>query len=848
MRTSAFVKVAISLIGVASLVPLVAPAAVPTVSAVGGIELVFVGRANSGSGLAGSEIAAFDPESDRLFVTNGSTNEIDIFDITDPSTPALVSSVDLASLGVTGIQSVASKNGVVAVAAQYGTKVEDGRVFVMDTDGTIDSRAPLGVEVGALPDSVHFTPDGAKVVTADEGEPLDYCLDGGNPVPASDPEGSVSVIDIRSTDLVSRRIDFSGFDALAQDIRDAGGRIYGPNASVAQDLEPEYVAISSDSRTAFVTLQENNAVAEVDLATASVRRIMGLGYKDYSSGTNKLDPSDRDSATNSGINIANHPVKGMYQPDGVGTYTQNGVRYFVTANEGDAREYPCFLGGTNPASAEAEDVRAASVADASITGGTDNALLGRLNVTRVEPSVIDGGSGKYTEIFTLGGRSISVWSAPSSTGVQSATLLADSASQIEERIATEIPDYFNADWNTVTGLPNAKDTRSDNKGPEPEGMAVGQVYGKVYAFTGLERVGGIMAFDITAAATGTISIADYVNSSDFTGNGGANFATAGAPAGDVSPEGLLFVSATDSPTGVPLVIAAHELSGTTAIYEVRGTPTAPTAPTSLKVSRSGAGATATWLAPIDDGGQPIVGYTTTFTPTSGPVVTCESETTSCTVASLPTGSYTVQVSAVTAEGNGAASSTVTYIQRSAPTAPGQPSITKVGDGTSFTISWPAVTAYPSVNRYVVVGSRNGSPIGTVCVATTTSCTIEGLTAAARYSFVVRAGNSVGLSPASPSVTERAGRIPAAPSNLTVTNPYSGTVRASWSPVTAVPAVIGYRVTVRLDGEIEGFCTTTASIRNCTITDLPEGVELTVNVRAVNVLGRGLIETELITLG
>ena len=849
MRTSAFFPLVISAVGVASLCPLVVPAAVPTASAVAGIDLVYVGRAVSGSGLGGSEIAAFDPESDRLFVTNGATNQIDIFDITDPSAPVDVASVDLASLGATGIQSVAARGGRVAVAAQYGAKIDNGRVFVMDTNGVIDSRAPLGVDVGALPDSVHFSPDGSKIVTADEGEPLNYCLDGlGNPIAANDPEGSVSIIDVGGVDLVSRRVDFSAFDVLAQDIRDAGGRIYGPNATVAQDVEPEYVAISSDSRTAFVTLQENNAVAEVDLATATVRRIMGLGYKDYGIGSNQLDPSDRDSASNGGINIAHHPVKGMYQPDAIGTYTQSGVRYFVTANEGDAREWPCLLGGVDPNVAQAEDVRAASVADASVTGGTDNALLGRLNVTRFEPSVIDAGTGKYTSLFTLGGRSISVWSAPAGTGVQSATLLADSAAQIEQRIAVELPASFNSDWNTATGTPNAIDTRSDNKGPEPEGLAIGQVYGKVYAFTGLERVGGIMAFDITAASTGSISIVDYVNSSNFAGNGGANFSTAGAPAGDVSPEGLLFVSATDSPTGVPLVIAAHELSGTTAIYEVRGTPTAAAAPTALAVSRAGSGATASWVAPLDDGGQPIVGYRASFVPSSGPTVTCESEAASCTVASLPTGSYTVSVVALTAEGAGAASTSVVHVQKAAPGVPSALALEKVGYGSTVDLSWSGVTAYPAVNRYVVVGTANGAAMGTVCRTAETTCRITGLTPGTDYTFTVRAGNSVGLSAASGQVAVRAGRIPAAPSNLTLSNPFSGAVRASWSPVAASPAVTSYLVTVLHDGEVDGFCRTTASVRTCTITDLPEGVELDVRARAINLLGRGLVNDETITIG
>jgi DNA-binding beta-propeller fold protein YncE len=319
--------------------PHLQPEAKVAASATIGLELI--GRANSGVGNAGSEIAAFDKDSKRLFVTNGATNKVDIFDIANPSAPVKLGSTDLASAGATGIQSVASKNGKVAVAASVGGNNQaPGRIFLMSTSGVIDSRAPQGIEVGSLPDSVHFSPDGKYVLSANEGEPRDYCLTDGALPTSTDPFGSVSIIDITASTLTATTLDFSAMNSRASEIRTAGGRIYGPGASVAQDIEPEYIAISADSKKAFVTLQENNSVVEIDIVNKKITRLMGLGYKDHSIAGNGLDPSDQDSASNSGINISTWNVKGMYQPDAIATFTDAaGNHYFATANEGDAREY-----------------------------------------------------------------------------------------------------------------------------------------------------------------------------------------------------------------------------------------------------------------------------------------------------------------------------------------------------------------------------------------------------------------------------------------------------------------------------------------------------------------------------
>lgn len=642
------------------------------VSAATGISLEFLGRANSGSGNAGSEIAAFDTKSKRLFVTNGATNNIQIFDIANPSSPALLKNVDLGALGVTGIQSVASKAGYVAAAASVdGNKQAAGKVFLMDVDGNIDKRATTGIVVGSLPDSVHFSPNGKFLLSANEGEPRDYCLTNGVLPTTTDPNGSVSIIDVTATTLTATTLDFSGFNDKAADIRTAGGRIYGPGATVAQDIEPEYIAISGDSKKAFVTLQENNSVAEVDLTTKRITKVMGLGYKDFNATGKGLDPSDQDSSSNSGINIANWPVRGMYQPDAIASFSDDaGNHYFATANEGDAREYKCLLGGLSSGSAQAEDARVSAVgvdgtALASTVATASN--LGRLGVTRFEPSTYTNGGNAltatsatdFTSLYTLGARSLSIWRSPTGTNsIAGATLVGDTGDAIEKKIAELLPTYFNADWSTGTGTPSAKDSRSDNKGPEPEGLAVAKVFGRTVAFVGLERIGGVMAFDISSPSQPTYLT--YTNSSVFTGVGGANFATAGAPAGDVSPEGVLFVKASESPTGDPLLIVAHELSGTTAIYKVVSGVTAPSRPTNVVASLSKYSAKVSWAEPEDDGGKPLTSYMVKAIP--GPDF-CTTTTTSCVIKGLQAGvKYRFTVAARNSDTLGTASIASNYVQ------------------------------------------------------------------------------------------------------------------------------------------------------------------------------------------
>ncbi len=479
-----------------------------------------------------AEIVAFDPTSDRLFVTNGADFTIDVIDVSNPNNPTKVNAIALNAFGG-GVNSVAVKNGIVAVAVEAEVKQDPGTVVFFDTDGNLISS----VEVGALPDALTFTPDGQRVVVANEGEPSDdYTVDA---------EGSVSIIDLSGGvgQLTQQNVLLVSFDQFdKQMLIDQGIRIFGPGASVSQDLEPEFVAITPDSKTAWVTLQENNALAKIDLASGQVE-LLPLGLKDYSLPGNGIDPSNEDG----GINIRPVPVFGLYQPDTIATYRANGQTYLVTANEGDARDYSGFS-----EEARVGDLVLDPVAFPNAAELQRDENLGRLKVTTTLGDT--DGDGDYDELYAYGGRSFSIWD-------EDGNLIFDSGDALEQITAAQVPGGFNSDDEE-----NAFDDRSDDKGPEPEALAIGQVGGKTFAFIGLERTSGIVVYDITNPRKPHFE--QYINDRNFEvpimlPDGSVNPAV-----GDVSPEGLTFVSAADSPTGRPLLVAAQEISGTTTVYDV----------------------------------------------------------------------------------------------------------------------------------------------------------------------------------------------------------------------------------------------------------------------------------------
>ena len=491
-----------------------------------------------------AEIVAHDPNTQRLYVVNANSGNVDVLDIYYPANPTLLFQIDTAPYGDSA-NSVAIHNGIVAIAVEADPSQAPGTAAFFNTDGKFLSA----VTVGALPDMLTFTPDGQHVLVANEGEPDEYCLtEDGN---EGDPEGSVSVIRLRNgaanlTQADVRTADFSNFtrNNIHPDIR-----IFGPGATVAQDLEPEYIAVDPDSSRAWVTLQENNAIAVLDIASATITEIFPLGYKDYAQ-DNALDPSDRDD----GINIANWPVSGIYQPDAIAAFQARGETFIITTNEGDARDYICF----------SEEARVGDLTldptvfdDPEFLQQPEN--LGRLKTTTATGDA--DGDGQHETIVNYGARSFSIWSTDGQ-------LLFDSGSDFEQYTAALIPD----DFNSTNDENDSFDNRSDDKGPEPEGVAIGHLRDRIYAFIGLERVGGIIVYDVTDPYQPMF--VQYLNNRNFAGD-----AEAGT-AGDLGPEGILFISTSNSPIGTPLLVIGNEVSGTTTIFSV----TEPVAENAFTVS------------------------------------------------------------------------------------------------------------------------------------------------------------------------------------------------------------------------------------------------------------------------
>lgn len=493
-------------------------------------------------GSASSEINAYDPVSKRAFIVLGGSNQVDVLSL-ETMTPTLVGSFAVPNGG--RVNSVAIKNGLVAIAAEAESRTDSGAIHFYNADLTFGGAVnpAKSMTVGSVPDNVTFSPDGLKLLSANEGEANSYGM-----ANSFNPEGSVSIIDLSGglAGATVRTAGFSQYNTQAASLRAAGVRLIGPGfkagetpgtTTVAQDFEPEYVAVSGDGTKAFVTLQEANAVAVLDIATATFTAIQPMGYKDHSLSGNRLDPSDQDG----GIQLRNIPVKGMYMPDAIAALNTGGQTYYVTANEGDSRVPGDFPGAPN------EETRLSSsgyVLDPTVFAGSNvKTVAGRLNVSNRSGDL--DGDGDFDEIHAFGGRSFSIRDA---TGA----IVYDSGEFIENYIATNFPGRHNTSHGSVT--PNA-DNRSDDKGAEPEAVVIGEVDGRQFAFIGLERAGGVMIFDVTDPLGVTFS--QYLNPLTFD-----------VPLDDRGPEGLTFVHASDSPYGVAMLLVSNEISGSTSIYVI----------------------------------------------------------------------------------------------------------------------------------------------------------------------------------------------------------------------------------------------------------------------------------------
>ncbi|MEK4484682.1 choice-of-anchor I family protein [Psychrobacillus sp. FSL H8-0484] len=492
-----------------------------------------IARYDSGQGETGTEILAYDVESNKGFVTNGAVGGFDILTFADlksgefkqvDSTKRVVIE-DYGIPGVKNITSIASHPtaDLIAIAA-YGEKTDPGYIVFATKDGKYVKH----VKVGALPDMVTFTPDGTKAIVANEGEP--------NKNTTIDPKGSISVIDVAS--LTATPLNFT------EAMLDENVRASYKGASILEQLEPEYVTVSEDSKTAYVTLQENNAIATVDLVNNEILHVKGLGVIDHSIEGNEMDANKDDKKAD----ILKQPILTFHMPDAVDTFTVADKTYIITPNEGDSRDY-ADDGGYSEVSDLGKLKLPISLKAANYKNYTQEELdafdittLAGYKVTT--ENGLNAAGTAYEAIYGYGGRSFSIFDAATMEQVF------DSGSEFEQIIAEKTPQYFNTSSDAIK-----VDNRSDDKGPEPETAVVGEVDGKMYAFIALERYSGIMVYDLTNVAAP--EFVTLISSRDFSLDA----------AGDVSPEGLQFIPASESPTGKALLAATHEVSGTVAVYE-----------------------------------------------------------------------------------------------------------------------------------------------------------------------------------------------------------------------------------------------------------------------------------------
>lgn len=504
------------------------PAPVPSQQ----ISLNYIGSFDpSGTNTSSTEIVVHDSATQRLFTISSITDVFDIINFSNPSQPSVVNTINMAPYG--GITSIAVKNGIIAAASPDTNPQQNGSVVFFDINGNFLKQ----VTVGALPDMVAFSPDGTKVMTANEGEPNDtYTVD---------PEGTISIIDISGgiaglTQSNVTTLNFNAFDSQVAALTATGLRKVRTNNTLSQDLEPEYITISADSQKAWVTLQENNAVAEVNLASKAITGIWGLGKKDMSIPGNGFDASDN----NGEILIANWPVKAYYTPDAVQNYKVGNTNYIVTANEGDEKDLSGFSERTT-VGANAYTLDPAVFPQASVLKAFYN--LGRFRVSNATGNMDDDAD--FEEMAALGTRSFSIFNADTQQ------IVYDSGDRFERYIAASHPLIFNADNES-----NTVKSRSRAKGPEPEGIALGNINGQTYAFITLERTGGVMVYNITDPNNPTFT--DYKHSRMTSAYGGDN-----------GPEGITYIAPANTTTGKGYVIVANEISGTLSIYEVTGAGT-----------------------------------------------------------------------------------------------------------------------------------------------------------------------------------------------------------------------------------------------------------------------------------
>lgn len=472
-----------------------------------------------------AEIVKFNSDNKKMYLVNGAEKAVDIVTVNKDETTEFYKRIDVSQMidgfefgDLTSID-INTKHKVIAVAVQEEQYDANGAILILDYEGNYITHFEAGVQ----PDMVTFTPDGNYVLCANEGEPRHGYGDN-----VTDPKGSITLVNIKKgvSNAVVTQSGFEKFDSEEKRKELIDNKVLlKKDAMPSDDLEPEYIAVDSKSKTAYISLQEANAIATLDIESGEITSVKGLGFKDHSVEGNEID------VVNDGkIDIKTQEnLYGVYMPDGLALYESKGKTYILTPNEGDGREWVTKDFPHIDKANEFKNIKSITI-DGKKVDALDNDKHDGLE---------DGKN------YILGGRSFSIFDA------DTMELVFDSGSDFEKITAERYPENFNCSNKNIT-----LDNRSGKKGPEPEDVKVGIVNGRAYAFVGLERIGGVMAYDITEPSEA--EFVDYINTRDYSNS----------IAGDVAPEGLCFVSKEKSPTGKAMLLVANEVSGTVSLLDI----------------------------------------------------------------------------------------------------------------------------------------------------------------------------------------------------------------------------------------------------------------------------------------
>ncbi|XP_078602373.1 mesenchyme-specific cell surface glycoprotein-like [Branchiostoma floridae x Branchiostoma japonicum] len=512
-----------------------------------------------------AEQVAYHPGQKMVYAV-GVEGLLTVIDVSVPTAARVVHTQELPNAQMGKYNDLALCGDSIAVIQSNPLDALPGTLYIYGVyNGFSDMELNNQLQVGPAPSSVKFRSDCARLVVVNEGKAgLDSF---GN---FKNPPGTISVVDfdinsLGGGTLASYTINFLRFDHLQDEYTARGVRwVYrgegtGVPGRMSDELEPEDFSFDETENKIYVTLQENNAIAVVNLTTLIVDEIYPLGAKNWAN--YMLDPSDKDG----GIRMQNWPIFGLYQPDDVVSFTVGSRKLLATANEGNSRELT--VGGVDITDEwKGKDfitngAVAPTVPQTLVAALQDDAQLGVLRFSNYDGKS-SSNPGQYEQFYAFGGRGFSLWKA------SDLTQFWDSGADVELQHSRHLPLIFNCEFdddNPDKSPMDEKDEASKKKGPETESLVVAEVYGKTVIIIGNERPSSLMIYSVDAV-TGIPSFESIFRAGDISKN--YDDAYNDRNIGDLDPESMEFVPAADSPDGTPLLLVVGNVSGTVAVYRV----------------------------------------------------------------------------------------------------------------------------------------------------------------------------------------------------------------------------------------------------------------------------------------